>query len=69
MAGEGQHTVACVCLGCCVGLCSSLAGKRGRQPLPAQPLSTLLRAHAHTFGAMAAGGGDGGAGVCVEEAK
>ena len=59
-----------VCLGCCVGLCSSLAGKRGRQPLPAQPLSALLRTHTHTFGAMAAGGGDeGGAGVCVEEAK
>lgn len=38
--------------------------------MPAQPLSALLRTRTHTFGAMAAGGGDeGGAGVCVEEAK
>lgn len=55
-------TVWCVCLNWCVGLCNWLAGRGGRQPQPAQPLSTLLCAHtrAYTFSAMAAGGGDGG---------
>ena len=62
-------TVACVCLGCHVGLCSSLAGKGGRLPLPAQPVSALLRTRTHTHSmpwlrAVEMGGWGG-----VEEAK
>lgn len=62
------------CAGVGVWVCvAALQGEEEGLLSPTQPLSTLLRAHAHAhthiFGAMAAGGGDGGRGVWRKQNK
>ena len=82
---SGIVIIIILCIGLVVHVCvrvrsSAERGWAGKGCLPLFPAKELHRPTqqprhtrhnaTHTFGAMAAGGGDeGGAGVCVEEAK